>query len=76
MDVIPYARFIGSIVLGGFMIYIFFNLMDMINAQPTFQITGVGYYAFFAIWHAIPFIIIVRETIHLFMSVQKRKGLM
>ena len=78
MNVIPFFRFVGSIVLGGMFTYIFFNLMELIREQETFAsvTSGTGFFVFFAIWHAIPFIIMTREAVMLIMSLQKREGLM
>ena len=71
MDVIPYARFILSLVIGGFLIYIFNNVAGMINEYfPNGTEFGV---AVSMLWHGTIFFIIIIEAIRLFMTLQRRQ---
>jgi hypothetical protein len=71
MDIIPYARFILSLVIGGFLIYIFNNVNGMVGEYfPNGSQFGV---AISMLWHGTIFIILIIEAIRLFMTIQRRQ---
>ena len=72
MDVVPHVRFIFTLIVAGFMIYIFNNSMGMI--QEFITGTGVYYNLISALWHGVIFIVIFVEAIRYLRSVQERKG--
>lgn len=71
MNSIPALRFIFSVVIGGFMFYIYGNLMDMLI--PHFSVSGSSYIVISAIWHGIPLFVIFKNGIEMLMAYQKRQ---
>jgi len=74
MDVIPFIRFVGSIIIGGILLYLFFPIADWITAYFPNIVSTPWFILILAIWAAFPFIIIFRESVNLIMGMQERTG--
>jgi len=71
MDIIPYARFILSLIIGGFLIYIFNNMAGMISEYfPNGSQFGV---MVSLLWHGTIFFVLTVEAVRLFMTLQRRQ---
>lgn len=72
MDVIPFFRFVGAIIAGGFTFY-FFNLtlQELISQTSTYS-TGTYFLALMTIFSLLPAVILFRSGIRLVMKMQKR----
>ena len=72
MNMIPYFKFLGAILFAGAMLYVFFPLMDTLISYFPEYATGNGWIIIFAIWNGLPLIVLVKETIQILMSMQRR----
>ena len=71
MDVIPYVRYIFVFVLAGILIYVFNNVIGIV--QEYFPGTGAYTGVMSMIWHGFVFIVVFVETLRLIRAVQIRR---
>ena len=71
MDVIPYARLVLALSIGGLLIYIFNNVLGIVNEYfPNATEFGSGVWM---LWHGAIFIIMIVESIRFIMYLQRRQ---
>lgn len=70
MDVIPYARFILSLAIGGLLIYLFNNVIGMIYEY--FPNASQYSIFIFMLWHGLVYLVIIIEAIKMIMTIQRR----
>ena len=73
MDVIPFFRFVGAIIAGGFMFYFLSLTLTELVSMTSATSTGVYFFALMTMFSAIPAIILFRSGIRLVMGMQKRR---
>jgi len=77
MNLIPYARFVFTLGLGG-LLYFVFNVLikEYMLQNPTLaDVARSGPYdIFLLVWNGFTLIIVFVEAVRLFMSVQRRSG--
>lgn len=72
MDAIPFFRFGSILVLAGILMYAFNNIVIMILPQSSISSGDVVYIAMMMVWHGILAVVVLKETAHFIMTMQKR----
>ncbi len=78
MNAIPYIRFVGSLAVAGFLYYVFnIIIKDYIMGNETLvSVENSGPYPLFLLfWNGLLLVIMIVEAIRLFITVQRRQGL-
>jgi len=71
MDIIPYARLVLSLAIGGLLIYIFNNVLGMVNEFfPNTTTFGSGVWL---LWHGAIFFVLIVEAVRFIMYLQRRQ---
>ena len=73
MDVIPFFRFVGAIIAGGFMFFFLSLTLNELVSQTSAYSTGVYFFAMMTIFSLLPAVILFRSGINLVMKMQKRR---
>lgn len=75
MDVIPFARFVLALFGSGLLMYIFTNVIDMIEHYFDFAIGNPYYVIIHMIFSGVLIIVILREGMFMLRSLQRRRGI-
>jgi hypothetical protein len=71
MDIIPYARLVLALSIGGLLIYIFNNVLGIVNEYfPNTTTFGSGVWI---LWHAAIFVVMIVESVRFIMHLQRRQ---
>ena len=72
MNMIPFIKFVAALVFAGVMLFVFFPVMNMIVPFFPEQTSSDAWLILFGIWNGIPVIVLIKETLQLLMSMQRR----